>query len=65
MKAIEATQRGPAVPATRGGKPESPLEIDIDLDRIVYDPEYRSQVRDRLDRPRKPLRDEAEGGSPD
>ncbi len=65
MKAEDVTQREPALPATRGGAPESPLEIDVDLDWIVYDPEDRVRVRDRLNGPRQPVRDEAESGSPD
>lgn len=63
MKPSEATQRGAAAPASGCGKPEPPLEID--LDRLVYDPEYRSQVRERLNRPRQPVRDDPKGGSPD
>ncbi len=37
----------------RGGKPPPPgpaSEPEIDLDRLVWDPEYRDQVRQGLNR---------------
>ena len=39
-------------------KPAKP-ESEIDLDRIIYDPVYREEVRDQLNRARiRPGRDE-------
>ncbi len=45
----------PASPPRRGHdsgpkRPKRALDIDIDLDRLVWDPEYRDRVRRRLKR---------------
>ena len=40
--------------AGRAGKPPPPgpaPEVEIDLERLVWDPEYREQMRRRLKRP--------------
>ena len=46
----------PARPPWRGGRPGKmrpapPPEPKIDLDRLVWDPEYRDEIRRRLNRP--------------
>jgi hypothetical protein len=43
----EVTGRG-AMPPPPGPKPE--YELKIDLERVVWDPEYREQMRRRLKR---------------
>ena len=40
-------QPGPA----QGPAPEPEPELKIDLERLVWDPEYREQMRRRLKRP--------------
>ncbi len=49
MNAEAATTmtKGPAKPARR---PTVPAPDPIDLDRVVFDPEYRARVRDALNR---------------
>lgn len=37
-------------PAKPVGKPVTPTPEPIDLDRVVFDPEYRDRVRDALNR---------------
>ena len=37
-------------PAKPGRKPAIPPSEPIDLDRVVFDPEYRDRVRDALNR---------------
>jgi len=37
-------------PAKPVGKPANPTPEPIDLDRVVFDPEYRDRVRDALNR---------------
>ena len=40
--------------AGRAGKPPPPgpaPEVEIDIERLVWDPEYREQMRRRLKRP--------------
>ncbi len=45
----EASDEGPAAPASRqaarGLAPVREPEIEIDLERVVWDPEYRDEVR--------------------
>jgi len=43
---------GPPHPAKQGKQP-APADLDIDLERIVYDPVYRRNVRDQLNRARR------------
>lgn len=43
-----------SAPANRGQATSSDPEIEIDLDRIVYDPAYRRLVRDQLNRTSRP-----------
>ncbi len=38
-------------PPPSGPAPESGPELKIDLERLVWDPEYREQMRRRLKRP--------------
>ncbi len=42
-----AMAKNPAKPV---GKPATPEPGPIDLDRVVFDPEYRDRVRDALNR---------------
>ena len=47
---LPSRQPGPAPGAGPGAGPESGPELKIDLDRLVWDPEYRDQIRRRLKR---------------
>lgn len=49
MHAMEMRSTIPTATTNRG-QPTSEPEIEIDLDRIVYDPAYRRLVRDQLNR---------------
>ena len=46
-KAAATMTKGPDKPV---GKPVFPSPEPIDLDRVVFDPEYRARVRDALNR---------------
>ena len=50
MHAMDMRSTIQTMPANRGQTPPSESEIEIDLDRIVYDPAYRRLVRDQLNR---------------
>jgi len=50
MHAMEMRSTISTAPANRGQPTSSEAEIEIDLDRIVYDPAYRRLVRDQLNR---------------
>ena len=50
MHAMEMRSTIPTATANRGQPTSSETEIEIDLDRIVYDPAYRRLVRDQLNR---------------
>jgi hypothetical protein len=39
------------------GRDPAPDEIDIDYDRVVWDPDYRRAVLDRLNRVKGPARE--------
>jgi hypothetical protein len=49
----------PRLPAKPGGKDrnlETDGDMELDLDRVVYDPEYRARVRDALNSGNRRLR---------
>ncbi len=54
MEGLSVTPPPARLPCRRGGpgskRPAPALELKIDLDRLVWDPEYRDEIRHRLKR---------------
>jgi hypothetical protein len=48
--------RRPARPSEKGRSLETDCDMELDLDRVVYDPEYRARVRDALNSGNRRLR---------